>query len=516
MIIDMKNRLTYIVLLIILSISFPSCDDWLSIKPEGDIVEDDFWQSEADVKGMVMSAYRFLSSANTMNRIVIWGEFRSDNISLESSASNDERNIFNVNILPANGLTSWGDFYKVINICNLILEKAPAVRERDLDFSENALNNYLAEALTIRSLCFFYLVRVYGRVPLVLEATISENQNMDCKQSDESVVLEQIIKDLILAEEYAAIQWESNALTKGRVTRNAVRALLADVYLWNMQYDECINACDRILDDKSAMLELVDGKTMFSDVFGQGNSTESIFELNFSINGQRNDATASLYGNPQKNRSPHVKASPGLYNSYKTVDQLDIRGKDFLGSSNRGYRIYKYEAVSSLSDFSEEASFPQGYYRSASSTSNWIFYRLPDIYLIKAEALSEKEGASETDYREALALVNLVYERATLNNDSYLFDNYSSGAAIKKLILEERRREFAFEGKRWFDLLRKVRKEESTIDTWNILALNYEENVELIRAKLSNKNAWYLPVNQNEMSLNPNLVQNPFYQVSGY
>ena len=42
MIIDMKNRLTYIVLLIILSISFPSCDDWLSIKPEGDIVEDDF------------------------------------------------------------------------------------------------------------------------------------------------------------------------------------------------------------------------------------------------------------------------------------------------------------------------------------------------------------------------------------------------------------------------------------------------------------------------------------------
>jgi hypothetical protein len=130
--------------------------------------------------------------------------------------------------------------------------------------------------------------------------------------------------------------------------------------------------------------------------------------------------------------------------------------------------------------------------------------------------LSEKEGASETDYREALALVNLVYERATLNNDSYLFDNYSSGVAIKKLILEERRREFAFEGKRWFDLLRKVRKEESTIDTWNILALNYEENVELIRAKLSNKNAWYLPVNQNEMSLNPNLVQNPFYQVSGY
>lgn len=130
--------------------------------------------------------------------------------------------------------------------------------------------------------------------------------------------------------------------------------------------------------------------------------------------------------------------------------------------------------------------------------------------------MSEKEGASETDYREALALVNLVYERATLNNDSYLFDNYSSGVAIKKLILEERRREFAFEGKRWFDLLRKVRKEESTIDTWNILALNYEENVELIRAKLSNKNAWYLPVNQNEMSLNPNLVQNPFYQVSGY
>ena len=53
MIIDMKNRLTYIVLLIILSISFPSCDDWLSIKPEGDIVEDDFWQSEADVKGML-------------------------------------------------------------------------------------------------------------------------------------------------------------------------------------------------------------------------------------------------------------------------------------------------------------------------------------------------------------------------------------------------------------------------------------------------------------------------------
>jgi hypothetical protein len=478
--------------------------------PEDDIVEEDFWKTGNQVESVVISCYRFLTSDAVMNRIIWWGELRSDNFT-PARANNDENQVINANILATNSITVWDDFYKIINICNLVVEKAPAARELDLNFRQDDLEAYLAEVLTIRSLCYFYLIRTFGEVPLILKATQNESQNFDTSQSSEREILDRIIHDLLQAEAYARIEWSTARQTKGRVTKNAVRSLLADVYLWDKQYAACISACDRVLLDQYAFLELIDGERMYREIFYTGNASESIFELNFTINGQANNATANFYGNINKNASGRFYASGTLLESYNRAVQFDYRGKDFiLPATSTEHRIFKYEGADTPVDF-DDASQSTARYRANASTANWIFYRLPDIYLMKAEALSE-QSAAENDLKEALALVNLVYERATLKKDSKLYEDYSSPDKIKSLILEERRREFAFEGKRWFDLLRKVRKDGTTEYAWTLLENKYPENLSLVKSKMSMIEAWYLPINQTQMNLNKNLHQNAYYK----
>jgi hypothetical protein len=138
-------------------------------------------------------------------------------------------------------------------------------------------------------------------------------------------------------------------------------------------------------------------------------------------------------------------------------------------------------------------------------SGNWIVYRYADVLLMKAEALSQMGNFSE-----ALEIINRIRTRANvpplgLAENPTIFED---------AILEERAREFAFEGKRWFDLLRMGRRNEFARKSKliEIIVSNAPSTQKrILAAKLTNPQGWYLPIYEDEIERNMNMTQNPYY-----
>ena len=150
-----------------------SCDDFLTIFPTDRIVFEDFWKSKEDVESMVAESYRLMSSGDVINRIIVWGEARADNvIEGEYGGNKDIEYIMTANILPSNQYASWAPFYRVINNCNQVLKYAPLVLDEDPDFTQGDCNVITGEMYALRALCHFYLVRTFRDIPLLMEAKV--------------------------------------------------------------------------------------------------------------------------------------------------------------------------------------------------------------------------------------------------------------------------------------------------------------------------------------------------------
>lgn len=150
-------------------------------------------------------------------------------------------------------------------------------------------------------------------------------------------------------------------------------------------------------------------------------------------------------------------------------------------------------------------------------SNNWIFYRLPDVYLMKAEALAEIGGAANLE--EAVDLVSYTYDRAHPDlEEGSLKGKYTNQSEVRNLVFDERQREFLFEGKRYFDLVRRMRREGSPTNIVNTYLMRKYTSMSLdettVRSKLDDKDAIYFPIHEEELRVNPLLVQNRFYMAS--
>jgi hypothetical protein len=151
---------------------------------------------------------------------------------------------------------------------------------------------------------------------------------------------------------------------------------------------------------------------------------------------------------------------------------------------------------------------------SSGTRANWIFYRLSDMILIKAEALIERNQPGDLDL--AFSLIDLVNRRAndaitgrssTLKKTDYV----DSQAAMEQLVLEERQREFLFEGKRWYDLVRASRRDNNTTKLQAYALQKYKQDRNVIKIKLTDPNYIYFPYAKSELKVNPQLQQNPAF-----
>ncbi len=512
------KKLIYILSITGLIIVSSGCTDWLDIKPESEIVLDDFWQNESQVNQVLAACYRSVTEGQVMSRMLVWGELRSDNVTYGRNMPTDMYKMLNVDISADNGYCRWGDFYTVINNCNNFLHYAPGVVELDANFTESKLHAMEAEVLTLRALMYFYLVRTFEKVPWVEEPSIDDAQDYRIPQSSEDVILDHLVADLQTALKYSRDNYETNTYTKGRITTNAVRSLLADIYLWREEYAKCVEMCDLIMNNTD--LELETGENVISRVFYQGNSKESIFELQFDDDLMFNWVVRDFfgaYGNEAGQWSfPGIlvtgKFSPFNFNAGSSKESTeDLREKDFLRQETGGDSYYVFKYAGALRQENATTKVSSYYYRNV--TANWIVYRLSEIYLMKAEALIQL-GTNTT---EAVDLINTVYMRSNIEEDErgLTADNYTSKLKLDELYMRERQRELMFEGKRWFDLMRLSRRVDSPAPLMSYVSKKFTGGASSQSTKMSVMDALYLPVHTDELKANTALVQNEFYKVNG-
>ena len=560
-----------------------ACTDFLEVKPENQIVLENFWTDKNDVHSIIAGCYTAFQSDANVKRMMIWGEFRSDNIykGNNTSSDGDLEKILVENIDAKNGYTTWDGFYDVINRCNTVIKYAPGVAAEDPAYLESELKANIAEMVAIRSLCYFYLIRAFRDVPYSTEAYIDDNQPMDLPATSFDVVVDSLIKDLESVKGYAVKRYpETKELYQtGRITQDFIHSLLCELYLWKKDYNSCIRYADLVIESKKAIYEenrqkrtstvsndddidryngfpLV-GNSTSTNYFGDAYSVlfgtdrnyvdkvnqEIIFQLVFNDdpNGTgmiANGAVNSFYGNSQSTTGL-VAPSDYIYAQIEATGQdrkvfaeknkmydsriyfnATYRGS---GNSNSNKSINKYTTtyvdISAAGGTTPEASY-DGKYTVNQNGSNWIIYRLTDIMLLKAEALTQLitengDGTTSESNKSlldrAFYLVNAVNKRSicqTQLQDTLLRANYSSKGDMETLVLQERQRELMFEGKRWFDLVRLSQRNGNTQVLKAAALQKATTGSGLISNHLSKMDAIYWPYNLEETKVNLNLHQN--------
>ena len=560
-----------------------SCEDFLTIYPTNQVVLENYWKTKTDVNNMVANSYRLMTTQNFTKRLLVWGEVRGDNVVEGNNLKDDLKYIMEANLLPQNGYNDWAVFYETINNCNIVMKFAPQVLDEDPDFTEGDLDVVRGEMLAIRALCHFYLVRTFRDIPLLKEAMIDDNQDLYQPQATPLEALDFILEDLYEAENLvmASGRYPTIAENKGRITKDAVRAIIADALLWKAAFEEyytegksantqeyytkCVEYCDMIINDRNAYVKQYEkenknsgsnigwvddeyplehhpltntGNTGILDnpyeqIFGNiNNLRESIFEIQHSrTEDHANYEIPAFYGYYGANfilgplsapRYMAEKSDNGLYaeTDYRRVsyieqkegevDMYPIIKFNYIGSSGTidkpSYSISKSTGTKDNQTY-------------LSTQTNWIVYRITDVMLMKAEALAcryDTTAVNNADLNESFGLVKAVYYRSNpyikTTADSISYTN-GSAQSLQELILEERQRELAFEGKRWFDLVRKALRDGDTGPMLDILINNkYKTNQKAIRTKMTAMDCLFFPILEREINTNPLLKQNPAYE----
>ena len=561
-----------------------SCDDFLTIYPSNEITEEQFWEDRTDLESGIRGCWKQFISQDIMERMVVWGECRSDNFDLMTESWDDMKDLMNANLLETNGLFNWSAFYKTINFCNKVLQYGPLVVERDKSFTSEDWKPVEAEMKALRALNYFYLVRTFREIPFEFNPIGSEHdvKEHSGRQFMAEVVLDSIINDVEAVKDNGMRQYTNELDNKGRFTRESIYTLLADMYLWRAaknaspdsvakygsksqdDYQKVIEYCDAVLDmymeryDRDNPMgggtssennenpyhlirmnanggtqDVVDD--VYDEIFVQKNSRESILELQFDgssnknnvIYGYRDNSTNGLYRTASNNTgllqasAPCQTVTRNIDNTSGLFSQSDIRRWQSLVYTEAGQRVYSigkytYQSIThdNLEDNSEGTE--NTFISTGSFNSNWIIYRLSDVLLMKAEAITRLDAPTTEQLQDAFNCVTMILYRSnpsvTTDRDKLSFTDYQEPSQLFDLVMRERRREFFGEGKRWFDLVRMAEHDGTTTNMLTLLLTKYATNTNAVRAKLASMNSLYSPVYENELKVNPNLHQNPAWE----
>jgi hypothetical protein len=251
----------------------------------------------------------------------------------------------------------------------------------------------------------------------------------------------------------------------------------------------------------------------YNTIFGTGNSFESIFEIQIDYNydlKNRGDLLRAYYG--------AADVDMGAYSASAFIGDGASEGNDIFAKTDiRPYELFDVEDVnqysirkyisSSIDDQGKASKIMERF-------TNWIFYRLTDVMLMEAEALVERNDTLNNDLRKAFNLTNAVYRRSNLaaaEKDSLAFTTYGSQEKMRDFVLLERQRELMFEGKRWFDLVRKARRDGTNGPMLDLAKRKYNKP-DAVKSKWIKPDMLYLPIFENELKVNTLLKQNPEYE----
>lgn len=484
----MKNTAILIILVSLLS---TSCQEsFFNELPSDQLTEDLFFTNKDDLESILFDAYFRLRTAYASQYAI--GDVASDNA--YNSKLNNNNDLIAVNESNVNASNSllqslWSGSYYVIARANLVLDNIEKIKISDSD-----KNQLKGEALFLRSLVYFNLVRIFGDVPLVLKDVNSPGEAFSYKRDPVDEVYNQIIADLANAESWLPAAYSSNRYV-GRATGIAVKSLLGDVYLTRKDYGKAVSKFAEITgSDKVALLE--DYEQVFDSK--NANNKEVIFAVQYAR------GLDPSQGNPLVSMAwPNENVGTGLLRlgqgNLLMTDDLAKAFED--GDKRKSMNNYDF-----LTGYSRRYVFTRKYYDKGmtvkvESGNDWIIYRYADVLLKYAEALNESGNTPS-----AFEHISAVRKRAGLITSEALRNDQR---AMRLAIEKERRVELNCEGHRWFDLLRTGRLKEvmnahfkdTSLDNHQIGTNASIDDFELL-----------FPLPFFEINLNPEtLKQNPGY-----
>lgn len=347
----------------------------------------------------------------------------------------------------------WLSAYNPIYITNNCIEQL----SRATNLSAEVKDMLLGEAKFLRAFCYFYLVNLFGDVPLVVGTNYNENAILPRANVDD--VYEFIIRDLEDARNLLNVSYPS--AERVRVNKWAAQALLARIYLYKGNWDKAETAASEVIN--SGLYSIT---PVLNNVFLKG-SNETIWQL-MPPSGYAFEARSFIP--PSAATSPTLIANPSLLSSFETADQRRVSWiwpRVYRGVTY--YHPYKYKTIQ------------------ATGTEYYVVLRLAEQYLIRAEARAQQNNISG-----AANDLNIIRGRAGLGTTP-ANDKNSMLFAIEK----ERRIELLAEfGHRWFDLKRTGR---SDVVLSILKPLTWQPTDVL----------W--PIPQTQINANPALTQNPGY-----
>ncbi len=359
----------------------------------------------------------------------------------------------------------WTSLYSGISRANYLLANV----NNNTSISEAVRGQVRGEALFLRAYYYFLLVQTFGGVPLRLTPTTSANET-DLPRSTAGEVYEKISADMETAETLvASIKTIGHA---GRVSKSAVRGILARVYLYMAgeplkdvsKYDKAAFWAKKVMDDTETAHAL---NASYEQVFmnyaqDKYDIKESIWEVEFygsSAIGEEYGLIGDIIGVPSASATYGIargmtRTSAKLYQSYEATDvRRDVTIANFNVNTNG--------TKAAITDSTPKGLYNRhvGKYRreweiftpkaTNNTPTNWPLLRYSDVLLMYAEAVNETNGPT-LQAHNALNLVRARAKATTFTGTSTI----TSKNAFKDIIIAERSRELAFEALRKPDLIR--------------------------------------------------------------
>ncbi|MFY0254533.1 RagB/SusD family nutrient uptake outer membrane protein [Chitinophaga sp. 30R24] len=480
-------------LLLCLLAAIGSCKKFLAVKPLDTLSGNDFWKTKTDAQKAVTGVYAILLGKFTRGILYNAGDFRAgnwnwyDKTNLKMLGTN--RMLETSNGDGAEDPRNWTEFYQAIAAANLCIDRIPGIQ--DPAFSDRDKKALVAEAKFIRTFIYFYMVRLYGDVPLQLSP-----YDKDLRPREKMLtVLEVCRKDLAAAKDDLPVAYEDPTNRAVRGTKGAALALMAHMNMWSAGFDKANQqqywtataALIKELMDLHQYILLPYTKETFKSIF-KGRSEEGIFELSLDANygGQFHQLICQWTLHEPYIRSggdgyfseitPIIKHLDRMYPRGESDKRFDLWFDDPYSTRNGQSAMFlKFSAITNPVSRDYDA--------------NLIFFRYADVILLRAEAL-----AYLGQNAEAVNMLNMVRDRAGAKEY-----NGGGGVALQDAIFVEREKEMMGEGHLYYDLLR----------TGRIMDKNVTENP--LTADQMEKRAWTWPISDDAVKNNPLVTKNQYW-----
>lgn len=493
-------------LLFFLTVTMSACSDFLDRHPYDSIDADDSssMKTENDAIAAVNGAYQPLQWAKICNMRLWTLDIVAGNSEVGGGGGTDgietrDMADFITKSDNAGVLDMYRGYFPGILRCNLVLQKVPR-----MEISADIKNRCLGEARFLRALYYFYQVRLFGAIPLITEP-VSITDDLKPFRSPVDEVYKLIIADLREAIGLLPDAAGYSATDLGRASKGAALGLLAKVLLTHnpgtAEYNEIVSLCEQVTGLGYVLNE------DYTDNFNPEtkNSRESLFEVQYygkttvgfwenetqcswlsTFMGPRNSGmVAGAYGWNQPTAEFVNAYEPNdlrknqtvLYAGCPPFDGIEYQS---AWGTETGYNCRKFLVPKSIAPTYD------------ASPANFPILRYADILLIQAEALNELARTGD-----AVEPLYQVRARSGLTNRAELAS--LNQAQMREKIIHERRMELAFEGQRWFDIIRLQNGDYARSWFQSIGKNNFSDKFLLF------------PIPLKEIEANENLTQNPGY-----